>query len=271
MDLYAYADGDPINGFDADGRFVSGVGNGIGRWGSDLYAGLGNALDFVLQPFARFTRGTAYAETHFGGGYEADPSYSRNFEHGSTAYQMGHVGGYIGAEIGFNVGLGMAAKGFGTLARAAATESAELGALERYGAGAAGAFGEAEAAASAERGAWRAGAEAVGMDAGLAGMGSRAMAMGFGRAGASASMGRMFSSMELGGWRGSSWGPISPSPGAARLTSAGSGMANFGAGGGRTAKLNYDSQKSFLAMMELVFKRGQAYGFIKGDKVQIIR
>jgi len=97
------------------------------------------------------------------------------------------------------------------------------------------------------------------------------MAMGVGRAEAGASPWRMFSLPEFGGRRPSPGIPSSSSPGTTRLTPDGVGTANYAAGGGRSRGLDYDSRESYMAMMELVFKRGQAYGFIKGDKVQIIR
>jgi hypothetical protein len=79
MDLYSFADGDPLNNFDPDGRLFAGTLNGAGQWGSQMYAGLGNALDAALHaivsPWNPLT-----ATRNFSGGYEADFRYQRNLE-----------------------------------------------------------------------------------------------------------------------------------------------------------------------------------------------
>jgi hypothetical protein len=80
---------------------------------------MGNTLDAVLHaivsPF-----NPLYAAQHFQGGYEADPSYQRNFEQGSAAYQFGHQVGYAGAEIGFQAGMAFGLSAFGRMASVAA-------------------------------------------------------------------------------------------------------------------------------------------------------
>jgi RHS repeat-associated protein len=129
MDLYSFADGDPLNNFDADGSFVSGGLNGGGQWKSQMHASMGNGLDAMLKPLAlmgaRLGIGNQFsAEVNYNGGYEADFQYQRNFDQGSDAFQLGHQVGYTAAEIGFQVGLIAATEGFGTIAHGAALRSA---------------------------------------------------------------------------------------------------------------------------------------------------
>lgn len=132
MDLYSFADGDPLNNFDADGRFVSGGLNGVGQWGSQMYAGMGNALDSVLHSIVSPWNPLA-ATRNFSGGYEADFRYQRNFEQGSAAYQLGHNAGYAGAEIGFQVAMFAGPMAFGRMASGAAAGGGMGAAAGRMG------------------------------------------------------------------------------------------------------------------------------------------
>jgi RHS repeat-associated protein len=169
MDLYSFADGDPINQFDPDGRFVAGAWNGAKSWGSDTYATAGNLVDALFRHFST----EHFALEHFPGGHEADPNYSKNFENGSTAYQLGHMAGYVGAELGFQFGLTAMAKGMGMLARMATLRSAGMAAefgLETAEVGARGfeLVGAESMAARGEAGAVRAEAAFMRAEAGMA-------------------------------------------------------------------------------------------------------
>jgi hypothetical protein len=132
MDLYSFADGDPLNNFDPDGRLFAGTLNGAGQWGSQMYAGLGNTLDAALfaivSPWNPLT-----ATRNFSGGYEADFRYQRNFDQGSAAFQLGHQLGYAGAEIGFQMGMFAGPMAFGRMASTAASGRSMSAAIARSG------------------------------------------------------------------------------------------------------------------------------------------
>jgi hypothetical protein len=132
MDLYSFADGDPLNNFDPDGRLFAGTLNGAGQWGSQMYAGLGNALDAALHaivsPWNPLT-----ATRNFSGGYEADFRYQRNFDQGTAAFQLGHQLGYAGAEIGFQMGMFAGPMAFGRMASTAASGGGMSAAIARSG------------------------------------------------------------------------------------------------------------------------------------------
>lgn len=132
MDLYSFADGDPLNHFDPDGRLFAGTLNGAGQWGSQLYAGLGNALDAALHAIVNPWNPLA-ATRHFSGGYEADFRYQRNFDQGSAAFQLGHQLGYAGAEIGFQMGMVAGPMAFGRMASTAASGGGMSAAIARSG------------------------------------------------------------------------------------------------------------------------------------------
>lgn len=119
LDLYSAFNGDPINQFDADGRFASGMLNGALQYGSELYASAGNAVDAVIHPIL-MAGGADFAALNYQGGYRADPIYEQRYEQGSAAFQFGHQLGYTGAEIGFQVSILLATEGLGALADAAA-------------------------------------------------------------------------------------------------------------------------------------------------------
>jgi hypothetical protein len=132
MDLYSFADGDPLNHFDPDGRLFAGTLNGAGHWGSQMYAGLGNALDAALHAIVSPWNPLA-ATRNFSGGYEADFRYQRNFDQGTAAFQLGHQLGYAGAEIGFQMGMFAGPMAFGRMASTAASGGGMSAAIARSG------------------------------------------------------------------------------------------------------------------------------------------
>ena len=111
MDLYSAFNGDPINHFDADGRFSAGSLNGAEQYGSETYATMGNVLDAVIGMFNSDAYNAVNHPRH-----EADGRYEFNYMNGSDAYQAGHQVGYMAAGIGLQVGLVAATEGLGELA-----------------------------------------------------------------------------------------------------------------------------------------------------------
>lgn len=99
------------------------------HWGSATYAAMGNMFDSaassMVSPWNPLT-----AVRYFNGGAEADPSYMRNYELGSRAYQMGHQLGYAGAELGSQVGLAYGVGGLARVSGVAARGGAAIGALQ---------------------------------------------------------------------------------------------------------------------------------------------
>jgi hypothetical protein len=177
------------------------------------------------------------------------------------------MAGYVGAELGFQLGLGAMAKGMGMLARMAVLRSvgmaAEFG-LETAEVGARGiALAGAESmAARGEAGAVRAEAALMRAEAGMAA-----------RSGLSRvefATTRMFDRSGLtaqGRWPG----PPMMAGGAGSRASLGFDGSVPGQGAGGYGALQFDSPASAKAVATVQAKRGVGYGFIKGDKVTIIR
>lgn len=98
------------------------------HWGSATYAAMGNMFDSaassMVSPWNPLT-----AVRYFNGGADADPSYMRNYELGSSAYQMGHQLGYAGAELGSQVGLAYGVGGLARVSAVAARGGAGIGGL----------------------------------------------------------------------------------------------------------------------------------------------
>ena len=128
MDLYSAFNGDPINHFDADGRFAAGSLNGAEQYGDSLYTSLGNGLDAALHVFS-----SSYQFANKNGQYQEDGRYEFNVMNGSDAYQAGNSVGYAAAEIGLQVGLVVATEGLGELAPAEEAWASEGGAMRMGG------------------------------------------------------------------------------------------------------------------------------------------
>jgi hypothetical protein len=177
------------------------------------------------------------------------------------------MAGYVGAEFGFQLGLGAMAKGMGMLARMAVLRSvgmaAEFG-LETAEVGARGiALAGAESmAARGEAGALRAEAALMRAEAGMAARTSMARA--------ESAVTRMFDRSGLtaqGRWPG----PPMMAGGAGSRASLGLDGSVPGQGAGGYGALQFDSPASAKAVATVQAKRGMGFGFIKGDKVTIIR
>jgi hypothetical protein len=120
-DLYSFCDGDPVNRFDADGRFGKNVGHGIEFGVGDVLAN--NALDAVLNPIVGAIDPLA-AVRYFPGGHDAGLDYGRMYDNGSDVFGFSYAASYVAAELTVQAGMAFATEG----AFAVATRGFSLGA-----------------------------------------------------------------------------------------------------------------------------------------------
>jgi RHS repeat-associated protein len=98
MDLYSFCGGDPVNRFDADGRFGKGVEYGIGDVMDKYSTVADNVLDAVMNPLVSALVNPVVAQEYFPGDHDSGVSYMATDPGGTWARDVGYGVGSAVAE-----------------------------------------------------------------------------------------------------------------------------------------------------------------------------